>query len=154
MSMTTMKLRRNNTMWRMRANCPRSSTNLHEALAKLTFERLTDCSLKERVLLKCQDRRVEKWKTNKGFYYGVIYLLTKLIITCWITSGYSIGNLSAIRASPPIPAKTCNGDWMGQVSSKDSSIIPSMHSSFGVRASSSGQLPSKSPWSRQWIRNN
>lgn len=59
-----------------------------------------------------------------------------------------MGSLSAIRASPPIPAKTCNGDWMGQVSSKDSSNIPSIHSSLGVRASSSGQLPSKSPWSR------
>jgi hypothetical protein len=62
-----------------------------------------------------------------------------------------MGSLSAIRANPPIPAKTCNGDWMGQVSSKDSSSIPSVHSSLGVRASSSGQQPIKSPWSTQQI---
>lgn len=68
-------------------------------------------------------------------------------ITCWMTSGYSMGSLSAMSARPPIPAKTCNGDWMGCVSSKDSSVVVSRHSSPGVIGSSSGQLFSMSVWS-------
>ncbi len=69
------------------------------------------------------------------------------ILTCWITSGYSMGSLSAMSAKPPIPAKTCKGDWIGLVSRRVSSTVASKLSSPGVIGSSSGQPLSISQWS-------
>ncbi|TNN41492.1 hypothetical protein EYF80_048350 [Liparis tanakae] len=58
-----------------------------------------------------------------------------------------MGSRSAIRARPPMPAKTCSGDWMGLVSSRDSSVAASRHSSLAAMGSSSGQLFRMSQWS-------
>ncbi len=58
-----------------------------------------------------------------------------------------MGSLSAMSAKPPIPAKTCKGDWIGLVSRRVSSTAASKPSSPGVIGSSSGQPLSISQWS-------